>query len=202
MAQIGVDDISLANGQDPKNLDDFPGINPRPQMSGLDVSYSTGNQWFCSCPLEDTLGKRYRNLQLHLTKFSLPQMMVQTSTVSFRGYQKEISNKVLMPDSKELTLEYIVDENWQNYRALYSWMSGGVGVINPVVNEINSGINPSDFITLRIYLMDNYKKKKIQFCFENCFIKVFNDLQLDVTSQDVINHSFTFAFDRYFIEDV
>ena len=30
MAQIGVDDISLANGQDPKNLDGLPSINPRP----------------------------------------------------------------------------------------------------------------------------------------------------------------------------
>ena len=36
-------------------------LNPRPIMSGLDVSFTTGNQWYCYLPIEDILGKRYKN---------------------------------------------------------------------------------------------------------------------------------------------
>lgn len=60
---------------------------------------------------------------------------MSSNTVSFRGYSKEIPSKVLMPDTKELTLEYIVDADWQNYRALYAFMSNINGTLNPVSTD-------------------------------------------------------------------
>ena len=43
-------------------------------------------------------------------------------------------------------------------------MSGIYGTLNPTIDtsDIN-GINPTNYIPLRIYLLDNYKKKVIQF---------------------------------------
>jgi len=81
-------------------------------------------------------------------------------TGSFRGYTKEIPTKVINADTKELTLEYIVDEYWQNYKSLYAWQSCITGTLNPVTDDAsNQGISPSEYITLRIYLLNNYKKK-------------------------------------------
>lgn len=122
--------------------------------------------------------------------------------MSFRGYSKEIPGKILVAGSKQLTLEYIVDDKWQNFRALFSWMSNIYGTLNPVVSDAKDGISPSDYIPLRIYLLDNYKRKVIQFLYENTWIKVFNDIALDVANSGEIRHSFTLCYDRFVIEDI
>lgn len=85
-----------------------------------------------------------------------------STSVSFKGYQKEVPTKVLNSETKELTLEYLVDDKWTNYAALFKWMSGIYGTLNPITNTSDiSGINPTDYIPLRIYLIDNFKKKII-----------------------------------------
>ena len=172
------------------------------QIFNMDVNYANQNKWFAYIPLEDVLGKRYKNLNLHITKFSIPQLMQSSSEVSFRGYSKEIPTKVLNPSTKEVNIEYIVDSNWINYRSLYAFISNINGTLNPVSNDEKTGILPTEYLPLRIYLLGPYKKKIIQFLFENCWIKVFNELQLDVNSPAEVTHSFTMVFDRYSIEDV
>ena len=172
------------------------------QIFNMDVNYANQNKWFAYIPLEDVLGKRYKNLNLHITKFSIPQLMQSSSEVSFRGYSKEIPTKVLNPSTKEVNIEYIVDADWINYRSLYAFISNINGTLNPVSNDEKTGILPTEYLPLRIYLLGPYKKKIIQFLFENCWIKVFNELQLDVNSPAEVTHSFTMVFDRYSIEDV
>lgn len=172
------------------------------QIFNMDVNYANQNKWFGTFQLEDVLGKRYKNLNLHLTKFSIPQLMTSTTSVSFRGYAKEIPTKVLMPDSKEITIDYIVDSEWQNYRALYAMMSTIYGTLNPVSDDNKTGILPSEYIPFRIYLLGPYKKKIISFLFENCWIKVFNEISLDVNSPAEVTHSVTLAWDRYSLEDI
>lgn len=174
-----------------------------PNLYGLGVNYSSQNKWFAYLPLENVLGPKYGNLDLHIKQFSLPQLLMGSTTVSFKGYQKEIPTKVLNAENKELTLTYIVDEKWHNYKSLFAWISSPEGTLNPIIDEDTSKrIAPSEYITLRIYLLDNYKNKVIQFVFENCWIKIFNDLQLDVSNPAEITHSFTFVYDRYHIEDL
>ena len=87
--------------------------------------------------------------------------MTSTTSVAFRGYSKEIPTKVLNPDTKEITLEYIVDADWQNYRSLYAFMSNINGTINPVTTDQKTGILPSEYLPIRIYLLGPYKKKII-----------------------------------------
>lgn len=170
---------------------------------GLNTNLTTSNAWFAHFPIEDVLGKQFNNLDLHLVRFSLPQMQMGSTTVSFRGYQKEIPTKVMNAETKELTLEYIVDSNWQNYKSLYWWMSGIYGTLNPTVDLTGqTTINPSDYISLRIYLLDNYKKKIIQFHFKNCWIKTFNDLALETGTSEHVTHSVVIVYDDYTIENV
>lgn len=170
-------------------------------LNGLAVNYAHSNEWFAYIPLENQLGKKYNNLTLHVTRFSLPQMEMQSEVVSFKGYQKEISNKVLNPGTKQLTIEYIVDSDWRNYKALYALMAGQVGNITSVTSEKLEPISPSQYFPLRIYLLDNYKKKIIQFCYANCWIKIFNDISLEQSNSEEVHASFTCCYDEFTIED-
>ena len=169
-----------------------------PNIYGMDVNYAAANSWYAYLPIENILGKSYNSLNLHLTRFSLPSMETMSTTVSYKGYSKEIPVKVINASTKQLTLEYIVDQNWNNYTSLFAWISHIYGTLNPMMqNDDTNSINPSDYLPLRIYLLDNYKRKCREFIFNNTWIKLFNDLSLDQTTSETINHSFTLVYDDY-----
>lgn len=174
----------------------------KPNAFGLNTNLTNSNHWFAYLPLETLLGKTYSDLDLHIKRFSLPQMEQSSTSVSFRGYEKQIPSKVINYATKELTIEFFVDEKWRNYKALYQWMSSMEGTLNPVTDEKTTSISPSDYVPLRIYLLDNYKKKVIQFLFSNCWIKVFNEIALEANDSSEVTASFTFCYDQFTIEDV
>lgn len=178
------------------------GKKVQPNLYGLDTNYATQNKWFAYLPLENVLGPRYKNINLHLTRFSIPQMVMGSMEVAYKGYKKQIPNKLMDSETKQLTLEYMIDENWNNYRQLYLWMSSLIGNLNPIVEEEATIITASQYIPLRVYLLDNYKKRCMSFLFENCWISVFNELSLDVNSPNQITHSFTFFYDQMKLENL
>lgn len=106
-------------------------------MQGLNTNYSHSNKWVGYFPLANVLGKRYSNLELNLTRFSIPQMVMGSTTTAFKGYQFEFPTKVMDADTKEINIEYIVDEKWQNYKALFLWCSAFEGQINQVADTSN-----------------------------------------------------------------
>lgn len=173
-----------------------------PQMMGLNTNLANQNKWIGYLPISNVLGKKYSDLELHLTRFSLPQMVMASTTVPFRGYSKEIPLKLMNAESKELTFEFLVDEHWENYKSLYALMSGTEGNLNKVIDEKLQPISPENYIPIRIYLLDNYKRKVIQFLFENAWLKIFNDIALEVQNSDEVTASVTFAYDRFLVEPV
>ena len=173
-----------------------------PQMMGLNTNLANQNKWIGYLPISNILGKKYADLELHLTRFSLPQMVMASTTVPFRGYQKEIPLKLMNAENKELTFEFLVDERWENYKSLYALMSGTEGNLNKVINEKLQPISPENYIPIRIYLLDNYKRKVIQFLFENAWLKIFNDIALEVQNSDEVTASVTFAYDRFLVEPI
>jgi hypothetical protein len=102
---------------------------------GLNTNLTNSNKWFAYLPVSNVLGKKYNDLELHLTRFSLPQMVMGSMTASYRGYQKEMPTKIMNAETKELTFEFLIDEKWENYKALYALMSGTEGNINKVIDE-------------------------------------------------------------------
>lgn len=78
-------------------------------VNNMEVNYANQNKWYAYFPIEDILGKSYSGLNLHLTRFSIPQLEQTSMTVPFRGYDKEVPAKVLNAGTKQVTLEYIVD---------------------------------------------------------------------------------------------
>ena len=109
-------------------------------LVGLGTNYTAANSWFAYLPLENILGKNYKNLDLHLKRFSLPQIEMGSMSVPYKGYSKEMPTKVLNSGPKELTLTYIVDDKWLNYKSLYAWISCPEGTLNPIVKAEGRGV--------------------------------------------------------------
>jgi hypothetical protein len=59
-----------------------------PNLYGIGTNYATSNKWVAFLPLENVLGPKYKNVDLHLTRFSLPQIQMQGYDVAFKGYKK------------------------------------------------------------------------------------------------------------------
>lgn len=77
-------------------------------------------------------------------------------------------------NTKEIVIEYIIDEKWQNYKSFYLWCAATEGQINEVADTQNlQNISMRDFIDCRIWLIDSFKNRIIDFVFENCWIKNF-----------------------------
>ena len=193
-------DISIT---EPWAKDPTPEEAPNPgAIYGMDVNYAVANAWYAYLPIENILGTKYRNLNLHLTRFSIPQQTMGSMTVSFRGVDKIIPTKVINPSDKTLTLEYIVDEKWQNYRSLYAWMSCINGAINRSAVDEKQGVQPDEYIPLRVYLLDNYKRKILEFVFTDTWISTFESLALEQNDPGEVKHSITITYDKFELLDI
>lgn len=80
-----------------------------PQSNGLNPTYTTGNKWVGYIPIQNILGKKWNNLELNLTRFSIPQMEMGSASTSFKGYEYFIPTKVMDGGSKEINFDYIID---------------------------------------------------------------------------------------------
>ena len=176
---------------------DIPQPSDAKLYQGLERHAAITNKWIGYVPLESVLGKDYSNLELRLTRFTMPPIQIGTSSVSYKSYSLEVPTHVLNPDTKEITFEYVVDEDFENYAALYNWASG-IGNIVDLGDENNNvntqGVITKSLIPVRVWLLDSYKKVRREFLFEGAFIKQFNDLQLDFSQANEIHHSFTMTY--------
>jgi hypothetical protein len=171
-----------------------------PSMNGLNTGFAIKNKWIGYFPLANVLGKGYSNLELNVCRFNLPQMICGSTTVSYKAYSMEVPTKVIDAETKEITIEYIVDEKWQNYKALYLFASQ-TGIINPISPEVVDPPGVGNMIDCRIWLIDHFKNRIIDFVFKNAWIKVFQDLECDYASADEVHHSVTLAYSNFTIAD-
>lgn len=194
---------------------------PDVSLNGLNTSRAISNKWIGYIPLQNSLGNNFRNLELDLVRFTIPQINLGTSQTTFKGISYELPNHTLNPSDKEITFEYKINEDWYNYKALFVWASA-FAILNPVdadalkaqtmgqnviaatgVSEAAAGTGMfTDLLNCRVWLLNNYKQRLIDFTFYNCFIKNFADLALDYSSTDEIAHSFTLAYTHFTIDKV
>ena len=173
-----------------------------PQSNGLNPTYTTGNKWVGYIPIQNILGKKWNNLELNLTRFSIPQMEMGSASTSFKGYEYFIPTKVMDGGSKEINFDYIIDQNWYNYKSLYAWMSGLRGNINEVYKTNDTGVSIKDTLDVRVWLIDSFKNRILDLCFYDSWIRVFQNVQLESASTDPVIHGFTLCYSHYEIMDI
>jgi hypothetical protein len=57
-----------------------------------------------------------------------------------------------------------------------------------------------DFIDCRVWLLDSFKNRILDLVFQNCWIKDFQNLELESNSADEVQHSITLAYSNFYIE--
>ena len=188
-------------------------------MVGLDTSRAISNKWIGFIPLQNALGNKFRNLELSLVRFSIPSIQMGTGTTSFKGVTYEVPTHVLNPDTREITFEYKVSQDWYNYKSLFIWASA-LAILNPVDAKAfqaqtmhenvvaATGVDRSaigvfnDLLDCRVWLLNNFKQRVVDFTFYDCFIKSFGEIALDYSSTDEVIHSFTMAYSHFTIDSV
>lgn len=177
---------------------------------GLNTNYAIENKFVCYVPLQNIYGASIQNLELNITRWTLPHINVGSSTVQYKGYNYAVPTGVMNGEDRELTVEYIVDSEWKNYTSLYSWaaqVSPLVPLTQNAINDTVKGIPANEnlgllekVIDIRIWLINNYKKRTLDFVYHNCWICQFADLAMDVAMTNEVKHSFTCKYSHFTIE--
>ena len=202
---------------DTENIVSYPDVS----LNGLHTARAIANKWIGYIPLRNALGKNYKNLELDLVRFTIPQVTIGSSSTSFKGISFKFPTKVINEGDRTVTFEYKVSEDWYNYRSLYSWASS-VGSLNPVeksawdallLDQTASSVlgttsaasgeeGIANMLDCRVWLLNNYKQRILDFVFHGCFIENFSDLSLDAGSTEEVIHSFTCAYAYMTMEPV
>ena len=176
---------------------DKPLVEPT-AMYGLNTNYAHSNRWVAYFPIQNVLGKEYNNIELNLTRFSIPQIEMGSTETQFKGYTYILPTKVMDPSNHKINFEYIVDEKWANYRSLYTWMSGIEGNINLVDSTAQfTNISNNYLLDVRVWLIDNFKNRILDLKFESTFISMFGDIALESGNTEEIIHSFELTYQKY-----
>lgn len=187
-------------------------LNPV-NMNGLGTELGHQNKFVMIIPIQDAIGKKFgKNLELNLTRFTIPQMQLGATQVQFKGYTIDLPTKLLNEASKEITIEYLMDETWKSYRALLAW-AGLVASIVPTSSEAAAyasqtgstygyqELDANMFLRCRIWLLDHYKKRILDFAFNDCWISNFAELAMDVAQPGEVRHSFTLHYTTFELLD-
>ena len=126
---------------------------------GIERHAAITNKWIGYVPLQTILGNEYKNLELRLTRFTMPAIQIGSTSIAIKGYSVDIPTHILNSETKEVTFEYIVDEDFENYASLYAWASG-IGNYVDLGDEHNetAGEILKSVIPCRVWLLDSYKK--------------------------------------------
>ena len=187
-------------------------LNPV-DMNGRNTELGHQNKFVMVIPIQEAVGEKFgKNLEINLTRFTLPQIQIGSTQVQFKGYTVDLPTKLINEGSKEITIEYLMDERWNTYRALYAW-AANVGIIVPITSEAAAAASftgstasqiPVDagiFLRCRVWLLDHYKRRILDIAFNDCWISNFAELAMDVSQPSEVHHSFTLHYSSFELLD-
>ena len=178
------------------------------------LNLMTNVRWIATIPLSVLDPSKFGTLALNLVSFNIPEITVSTDYVNYMGYQVEIPTGV-RNQNKEITFEYMLSSDWNQYIALNSWLSAsgaetGVGLtqIAPT-SPMNTGLtftgkNPlatqvtplSYAVPIRVMMLSEFLNPVAEIVFENAWIKAMGAIELDYQSPDdePVKNNFTVAY--------
>lgn len=166
--------------------------------------FAVKNKWIGDIPL-GRISTGFKDISLHLTDFSIPELKIGTTTTSYKGVSMILPTHVQNPQSRTVKFSYMIDLNWDNYISLYQWANiiGNAENIMPNINTIiHSDLNRVlNAVPINVYLIDSYKKPILKFTYNNCWINDFEGIQLGYQEDPtVIKHTFTCAYTNFTVD--
>jgi hypothetical protein len=100
------------------------------------------------------------------------------------------------PD-KTLTINYLIDENWEEFAFLLRWYSANAkcSVIDGDDTDYGSNVYLNN---VSLYLLNSYKKPKLEIIFEGCWIKNLGTFDFSYENPDIdIKSALTLKYQQY-----
>jgi hypothetical protein len=173
-------------------------------MSTNTLNFATQNKWIAQIPLKQILDD-VDDVSINLTGFDIPSIDINSIELQYKGIPVEVPGNVIQTSGKEITFNYIIDSNWLNYKALYSWVNNLSRLIKILKNEeyttkvsIDEEFYKNFTLTITVHLLDEYKNRILEFKYYNCWIKSFAELSMNYNDEPVeMTHSFTIAYSNF-----
>ena len=142
------------------------------------------------------------SLEISITGAVTPVISVPEITVPYGAQTIKVSSHA-RPAYDPLTINFRIDNEFNNYWAIYKWLD--------VINDIKTGsFNEDDIIkynkpnqqlpvyssNLTIYGLDEYENRKIQWDYIGAFPTQLTEINWDYATGDEITSSATFEFTR------
>ena len=168
-------------------------------MKANTINFSTTNRWIACIPFKKINPNLTTDtIAFNLTNYSLPEMVLGTTLTQYHGYEIEIPTHI-RAQTKELTFEYMLSEDFHQWKVLYTW-------VNKIADEIGSGANTNyeNFVLpIRVIILTAFKTPIFEILYNNAWIKGFGSIEFDYQDPDASNikHSFTIAYSNYELID-
>lgn len=174
-------------------------------------TYSVKNKWIADVPLS-MISSTFNDIIFPFTDFVIPEVTIGGASTSFKGVTIEVPTHVTQQTDRNITLSYLVNEDWTNYFYLYQWANimnkiEDLNPTNPVstINPLKALPKPKIYNVLPVFaiLIDSYKKPILKVTYNNAWIKRFSELSLDYQNEpSPIKHSFTLCYSHFTIEKI
>lgn len=125
---------------------------------------------------------------------SLPDFNLEYTQLPFGGYSENHSVNKLNNNLNALTIEFLVDEDLENYFAFYDWYDE---IRNGRATKNNSYIHRSVIGEILVQFLDNQNRKGTLLRFSECVISNVSSLNLIYGSSDYVPFTVTFLYNKH-----
>ena len=150
----------------------------------------------------DTKYINFDSIQYTIYGTVVPGITIPDVDTAFGGQVAKFTS-YNRPAYNPITVNFIVDNGFNNWWVLWSWLDL---INNSETGKYNSkNIPQTDLVritnsyqtNITIYGLDEYNNKKIQFDYTNAFVTGLGEINYNYRDPDQIDSSFTFAFSQF-----
>lgn len=160
---------------------------------------ATSNKWYADVPL-DIISKEFKPYRFELQDFTIPKIVVGSTTISYKGVDIEVPNHIFNGSDKTTRFTYLIDENWESYLALYQWANCFNSIDNPTpLDKVRENDNPYAWwvIPIHVHLLSPYRGDIMHIVYYGCTLKSMAELQVKYTEKSSpMSQSFTISYQR------
>ena len=178
-------------------------------MEKMVTNLANSSKWIAYIPLS-LADPELSDVEVNLVEFHIPPLEMGKVQASFKGQSVFLPGSTINATTKENTLTYLINDNWDNYYALYKWTDNMIpqSTIMGEESDRKTGDEFEDYVNMtllpiRIFLLNEFKKPQLKITYNNCWITTFGEVMLNFQNVPApIQHQFTFAYTDFRIEKV
>lgn len=172
------------------------------QKETIGLNLATSNSWIAVFPYSIIDPENGNDICFNLTSFNFAGMIMAGVEISRFGELFPIPTGSVETD-KNITFRYKPDSEWNQYEFLFKWFDRLQNNKKLDQENYNDWIN-SEMVTVKVFLLNEYKKPKLKWTFNYCWLKEFGELDMPYDSQggSGLDHGFTLQFMDYDFERV